>query len=219
VIYPGKAAQAAFPTRTKETMMKQLYSVLMLAGGLLLAPLGQATVINFDNGLSAGAKLSTMNNPARNPYAGFTWDKDWFLGDTTVNGYGNAAHSGNQFLSNGFGVNNLEITSTSAFNFQGAWFATPNTNGSKATWVKIDAYNQANQLIGSSGQVAINALFSFVNASFTDVWRLNITRDKGWFVMDDFTLGRAGVPEPTGALLFSIGLAALAWRRQRARVN
>lgn len=192
-------------------MKKIMSGVLtnLLAGAVLtLASPAQAVVVDFDD-VSAGGKLSTLSK--YNPYQDLTWAKSWFLGDTAVNGYSNGAHSGTQFVSNGFGVNNLDINSTTAFNLDGAWFATPATNGSKATWINITAYDVANQLIGSTGNIAINGTYSWVQASFANVSRLTITRDKGWFVMDDLSMSAIGpvpspVPEPGTVVLLAAGL-------------
>ena len=188
--------------------MKKLLIGFLAGAVLTLASPAQAAVVDFDD-VSAGGKLSTLSK--YNPYEDLTWTTSWFLGDTAVNGYSNGAHSGTQFVSNGFGVNNLGISSATAFNLDGAWFATPATNGSKATWINISAYDAANQLIGSTGNVAINGTYSWVQASFANVSRLTITRDKGWFVMDDLSMSAIGpvpspVPEPGSMVLLAAGL-------------
>lgn len=119
-----------------------------------------------------------------NPYASLSWNSSWYLGDTSVAGYDN-----------------------------GAWFATPNTNGAKASGINISAYDSTNQLIGSTGNIAIGASYTFIAADFDNVARLNITRDRGWFVMDDISVGSpAAVPEP-GSL--GLGVAVLGWSRRR----
>jgi hypothetical protein len=188
--------------------MKKLLTGFLAGAVLTLASPVHATVVDFDD-VSAGGKLSTLSK--YNPYEDLTWTNSWFLGDTAVNGYSNGAHSGTQFVSNGFGVNNLGISSATVFNLDGAWFATPATNGSKATWINITAYDAANQLIGSTGNIAINGSYSWVQAGFTNVSRLTITRDKGWFVMDDLSMSAIGpvpspVPEPGALVLLSAGL-------------
>ena len=192
--------------------------ISFLAGAILtLASPANAAVVDFDD-VSAGGKLSTLSK--YNPYAGLTWTNSWFLGDTAVNGYSNGAHSGTQFVSNGFGVNNLGISSATAFNLDGAWFATPATNGSKATWINITAYDAANQLIGSTGNIAINGSYSWVPAGFANVSRLTITRDKGWFVMDDLSMSAIGpvpspVPEPGTVVLLAAGLLMTGFAAKR----
>lgn len=195
-------------------MKKVLFGLVtnVVAGAVLtLASPAQATVVTFDD-VSSGGKLASLSK--YNPYDGLTWTNSWYLGDTAVNGYGNAAHSGTQFVSNGFGVNNLGVSSDKAFNLNGAWFATPATNGSKATWINISAYDATNQLIGSTGNIAINGTYSWVQASFANVSRLTVTRDKGWFVMDDLSISAIGpvagpanpVPEPGTTALLAAGL-------------
>lgn len=199
--------------------MKEILIGFLAGAVLTLASPAQAAVVDFDD-VSAGGKLSTLSK--YNPYEDLTWTTSWFLGDTAVNGYSNGAHSGTQFVSNGFGVNNLGISSATAFNLDGAWFATPATNGSKATWINISAYDAANQLIGSTGNIAINGTYSWVQASFANVSRLTITRDKGWFVMDDLSMSAIGpvpspVPEPGTVVLLAAGLLMTGFAAMRRK--
>ncbi|WP_082551579.1 PEP-CTERM sorting domain-containing protein [Massilia sp. Root351] len=193
--------------------MKSLIPGLMAGAGLLLASTAHAAVIDFDD-LDAGGKLASLSK--NNPYAGLVWSASWYLGDTAVAGYDNGAHSGTEFVLNGFGTNHLSISSATPFAFAGAWFATPNTNGAKASWVNITAYDSANQLIGSTGNIAISSTYAMVAANFGNVARLDIARDKGWFVMDDLAFSRAAtVPEPGSMALLGLGAAAMGWAARR----
>lgn len=195
--------------------MKKMQNIAVLAAALLGAQ-AHATVIGFDD-LDAKGKLSSIG--AYNPYDTLTWDKNWYLGATSVGGYANAAHSGSNFVNNGFGVKSVSVSSAAGFDFAGAWFAAPAINGTQATSVSISAYDAANNLIGSTGNVAITNDFSYIAANFDNVSRLVVTRDQGFFVMDDFTLADADVgaqvPEPAG--LFALGLGLVGWSARRRR--
>ena len=106
------------------------------------------------------------------------------------------------------------VSSATAFNFTGAWFAAPNTNGATASWINVTAYDAADHVIGSTGNVAIGADYRWVGANFTNVARLNISRDDGWFVMDDFNV-QSPVPEPGSVLMLLVGLCVLAYHTSK----
>lgn len=187
---------------------------LAAAAAFFLAPCAHAAVISFDD-LDAGAMLTSLED--HGAYAGFTWSR-WYLGDTGVGGYGNAAHSGINYVMNGYGVDALAIDRAAAFDFTGAWFAAPAINGARATWVRIDAFDGSGALLGSTGLVAIDGVHRWVAGGFANVHRLVVTRDEGFFAMDDFTFQEASpVPEPATPLLFAAGAAALALRRRFAQ--
>jgi len=131
-------------------------------------------------------------------------------------------HSGKNFAVNGFGSDGASVSSATAFNFSGAWFATPAGGAEKASWINISAYDSLNHLIGSTGNVTIGDAYSWVGAAFTNVSRLSITRDGGWYVMDDLTTSAAtatAVPEPGTGLMLGIGLLTLVMvgRRRSSR--
>jgi hypothetical protein len=185
--------------------MKIVLSSLLSAAVLLLASHTQAAVINFDD-LATNDQLTSMSN--FNPYGGFTWHSNFLLGDDGYSGYDNAAHSGSNFVNNR-NARNLTVTGASLFDFEGAWFVAPNISGTKASWINISAYDAANALIGSTGNVAISNNYSFVAANFDGVARLNITADRGFWAMDDFTLAGGEVPEPGSVMLFGLGVVGL----------
>jgi hypothetical protein len=198
--------------------MKKTLFALFASASLLLAGATHAGVITFDELAPAGDYISLDDI---SPYSGLTWSADWYASDTSIDGYANAAHSGANFAVNGFGSDALTVSSATGFNFAGAWFATPDGADDKASWINISAYDSLNQLIGSTGNIAIGDAYSWVGAAFSNVSVLSITRDSGWYVMDDFTTragGSADVPEPATPLVLGVGaLALVAARRRSAR--
>ena len=192
--------------------MKKSLTGLCVAAGLLLALPARAAVVDFDE-LDAGGELT----PLAGLYAGLDWSADWYLGDTGVDGYGNGAHSGALFVTNGYGVDQLEVRSAAGFHFTGAWFAAPATNGAPAGWISITAYDATGRLIGGTGQVGIGAAYRWVAADFDGVARLSIARDDRWFVIDDFTLAASPVPEPGGLPPLGAGLLLVAWATRGRR--
>jgi hypothetical protein len=198
-------------------MIKTIFSAGSLLAGFLLTSLSaHAGVMTFDD-------LAVTANPsmtARSPYKGLNWGTNWLLGQNTLPGYGNAAHSGTQFVFNARGANNLlDITSATPFTFLGAWFAAPDITGTRATSITVKAYDGLNALIGSTSVVGLGSTFKEVAANFSGVTRLTITRDKGFFVMDDLKISRPGeVPEPATFAMLGLGLALIgAARRSRSK--
>lgn len=191
--------------------MKKFLIGLFISTGLLMAAQTQAATVDFED-LHADGDFSALASP----YSGLNWSEDWYYGDTTIDGYGNGAHSGVAFVTNGYGVDNLSVSSATAFNFKGAWFAAPNTNGAVASWINITAYDAADHIIGSTGNVSIGLNYQWIATNFTNVARLSISRDDGWFVMDDFSV-QSPVPEPVSAFMLLAGLGLFTMRERAAR--
>ena len=194
--------------------MKKILCALISGASLLLVGAAHAGVANFDDLNTAGDFASLTDMTA---YAGLTWGADWYAGDVGIDGYANGAHSGANFAINGFGADPAEISSAWAFKFTGAWFAAPVGVADRASWINISAYDASNQFIGSTGNVAIGAGYVWVQGGFNNVSRLSITRDTGWYAMDDFTTGAAApVPEPGTPLMLAAGLLTLVAARRRS---
>ena len=199
--------------------MKKTLFALIASASLMLAGAANAGVVGFETVATDGdfSSLSDIN-----PYAGLTFSDDWYAGDNTIDGYGNGAHGGTHFAVNGFGSDGATISSATPFNFAGAWFAAPDGAADKASWVAISAYDAGNHLIGTTGPVAIGNGYVWAAAAFNNVSSLSITRDTGWYVMDDFTTTASAppsgeVPEPANPLLLGAGAFALILGRARRR--
>ena len=195
--------------------MKKNLCALIAGASLMLAGAAHAGPIGFED-VNTGGDFTSLNE--LNPYAGLNWSSDWVAGDNSIDGYANGARSGANFAATGWGGEELSIGSATGFNFDGAWFATPEGASDKADWININAYDAMNQLIGSTGNVAIGDNYLWVAAGFSNVALLTFTNETGWFVMDDFTTSAAtAVPLPPTPLLLGIGLLALGLGRRLNR--
>lgn len=192
--------------------MKRTLHAFIAVASLMLACAAHAGVVGFDD-IATDGDFTSLGDIS--PYLGLTWSDDWYAGDNTIGGYANAAHSGANFAVNGFGSDGATIRSATVFNFAGARFATPQGVADTASWINISAYDAAEALIGSTGNVAIGNGYVWGGAAFDKVSSLTITRDSGWYVMDDFT-ATATVPEPGTQLILGIGLLAPAAGRRRS---
>ncbi|WP_332687798.1 hypothetical protein [Devosia sp.] len=195
--------------------MKKTLCALIAGASLMLAGAAHAGVVDFDE-LNTDGDFASLSDIS--PYAGLSWSADWYAGDTSIDGYANGAKSGANYAVNGFGSDEMSISSADGFNFDGAWFAASQGVDDKASWINISAYDALNQLIGSTGNVAIGDNYLWVAASFSNVALLTITNEAGWFVMDDFTTTDAtAVPVPATPLVLGIGLLALGLGRRLNR--
>lgn len=192
--------------------------ITTLIGTLLMAGSVNAAVLNFDD-IALNGNYDTISSVNATNYGGLNWDSSWYVGNTTVNTYQNSAHSGDQYLSNGNNVNNLSIGDDTLFDFDGAWFGTPGAgHGNVAEWINITAFDALDNIIGTTGNIALSATMSWVTAGFTDVSYLNITRSDGWFTMDDFTINSVSVPAPASIAILALGLAGLRLSRKTKNV-
>src|SRR5258708_5775557 len=95
--------------------MKTAAAMLVLAAASVGA---QATVLDFEGLTTSGA--IALNSATPN-YGGFTWSSAFYLYNYPA--YGTPTHSGNYGVVNNFGANPVSMSSTTAFDFDGAWLA------------------------------------------------------------------------------------------------
>jgi hypothetical protein len=193
--------------------MKKILCALFASTSLMLAGSTHAAVIGFDDVITGG-DFSSLSDAS--PYASLSWGEGWFAGDNSIDGYANAAHSGANFSVNGFGDDQISVSSATGFKFAGAWFVTPEGASDKAGWINITAFDALNRLIGTTGNIAVGDSYQWVAGGFANVAMLTITRDSGWYVMDDFTTTVASgtVPVPATPLVLAIGLLAMVLARR-----
>ncbi|MAN51594.1 MULTISPECIES: hypothetical protein [Marinimicrobium] len=186
-----------------------------LAIALLLgAPLASADLITFDDLDPSEGSVSEQS------YAGFNWDSRWGLGDSGMSGFGDAAHSGSQFLFNQGFESNLEITRDNPFDFMGAYFASTSNYNNMSFWITLVAYDGQGNKVGELVDAQINPDFEnqplWIAADFTNVSRLVVDAAGGIFAMDSlqFQDTAVSVNEAGGFVLLLIGLGGL-WAARR----
>ncbi len=196
--------------------MKKTICALFAGASLMLAGATHAGVIGFDD-VFIDNEFTSLSDAG--PYAGLSWGPGWSAGDISLDGYTNAAYSGSNYAVNAYGDDEISISSATGFNFAGARFATPERAAIKAGWINITAYDALNEVIGTTGRIEIGDVYQWVSGGFANVAMLTITRDDGWYVMDDFTTtDDAGtVPVPATPLVLGIGLLAMILARRMPR--
>lgn len=181
----------------------------------------QATTIDFDD-------LTTRNNfgalGISGTYLGFQWsssggfNEGWASGTTSNQASGPTVPvSGSTYAWNWNGVRSLFIDFGGVQSVQGAHFAhlSPTFSYSSNT-IQMFGYDAAQNQIAASGVLNLTNDFQFLNANFSNVHKLEIRSDRGWFSVDDIVLGQSNaVPEPASMALLGLGLFGLAASRRR----
>lgn len=181
---------------------------------LLGAPLASADLITFDDLDPSEGSVSEQG------YAGFNWDSRWSLGNSDMSGFGDAAHSGSQFLYNQGFESHLEIARDNPFDFMGAYFASTSIYNNMSFWITLVAYDGQGNKVGELIDAQINPDFEnrplWIAADFTNVSRLVVDAAGGIFAMDSlqFRDSVVSVNEAGGFVLLLIGLGGL-WAARR----
>jgi hypothetical protein len=191
---------------------------------VLTAPTAHAALLTFDDLSFNGT--SSRGLPARQNYRGFIWDSKWSVGNTNKSGFIAAAHSGTQFLFNEGATRNLSVSRDTPFDSLGARFTAPGSGYMPASFVRVDAYDAHNSLLGSTSYFQIVSGGAWLDTTnfgdvFTGISRLVIDPFGGAFPMDNFSFLMQGavvsVNDAGSWMLMLIGVFCLWVVRRRSR--
>lgn len=205
-------------------MNKQISRVaaaMLLGAGLVASAHAVTTTLDFED-------INTTNGytTLAAGYGGLTWDTGaadhWgghdgkFLVSSDAS-YG-AAHSGDHYLFNGYGPQELGFTLAGPADGVSAWFSltSNNTDPSPLQLVGyvggVETYHSAALSLTSTPQ-----LLSLAGAGITRVTVRGSSHS--WYAMDDVTI-RSAVPEPSATLSALVGLGVVAaWAGARRRAQ
>lgn len=196
--------------------MNKLNKLLVGLGIVTCAIAGNATVLTFE-GLTSGSDAN-LNTTVTN-YGGFTWSNDLFLYSSSS--YSTPTHSGSYGIVNNFGSSPVSMSSSTAFDFNGAWLNGWNFNSPSS--VTINAYDASNTLIGTSGSIGITAGSEvFADFTFANVNRIDFVGGQ-YFTLDDIKVNETSVsavpePESYAMMLAGLGLIGTIARRRKAKL-
>ncbi len=187
---------------------------------LVLSNAAKAEVLDFESIFS----YSTEQVPAN--YGGFNWGSnlEGYSQESynSVTSYNNTATfpSPHWAIYNVVGTSPVTVTSSSNFDFNGAYFSPWLRNNQMwnfaSTSITMKGYNGSIP-VGEVTYQLTNG-FSYCAADFLNVNRLEFSgpaSGKFW-LMDDFTYnGGNVVPEPASILLFGLGGGAMAFTRRK----
>jgi hypothetical protein len=169
----------------------------------LAAPVTGTVVLDFEDLPPA--------NVGRLPsgYAGLEWDSFddgdfpwWDWSSESVDPPYSQPHSGDNYLFNAFGANNLGFSLPAATDrLVGAWFAKTTGSGGTPNQIRFNGYDAGHVLIEQSAWLTIASTPRYLEANFEPVARLEVQHSSSGgaaYTMDDLTYqtGEAGQSPP-----------------------
>lgn len=200
---------------TLKKMAVTLRILLLAIASITFANVAQAEVITFDD-------INGNSYPDLGVgYHGLNWGtpgSEIHVLDAvtycTTCGYRNNMVSANNVAFNWNGSSPRDITvTTGTFSVVGGWWG--------AAWgdqfLTFEGYNNGNLLYSSAGNFVSTTAPVYIGLNWAGIDQFRIVGTGDWWVLDNFEVNAAEVPEPAVLGLFALGLMGfVAARRRRA---